>query len=96
MPPGLRFVLVVETEHSSVSATNTSRTGCEGIAKYPSSMIPLPLSGATWSSRLVQGESTCPGCGGMMAYSLRHSGAMRKHQTRNLGIPGLVLRTIPG
>jgi hypothetical protein len=25
----------------------------------------------------------------------RHSGAMRKHQTRNLEIPGLVLRTIP-
>jgi len=26
---------------------------------------------------------------------LRHSGAMRKHRTRNLEIPGLVLRTIP-
>ncbi len=25
----------------------------------------------------------------------RHSGAMRKHRTRNLEIPGLVLRTIP-
>jgi hypothetical protein len=24
-----------------------------------------------------------------------HSGAMRQHRTRNLEIPGLVLRTIP-
>jgi hypothetical protein len=27
--------------------------------------------------------------------SHRHSGAMRQHRTRNLEIPGLVLRTIP-